>query len=356
MRTLMKVVLTAIVAAFLVHYVPSYKDIKLYWTVLTMQYRTYPANPQPVTFSHALNVAESTAAPGLSDEARTERMLRATVLLHTKHFLGSGVIIDNQLCLVLTNAHVVNEGGTLGALVMAGRYADHFPDYEATTATVLGVPSNTGNGADLAIVQLGSCQGLPWAPIADAGSLKARQTVIAIGQPLGLLWTVSRGVISNPYQFWGTHPNFTAQGFMLVQTDAAINHGNSGGPLYTTAGYVAGINSLSEVEGQNLAFAHGPAQIQNFLAWEALRGRMPQFPLGATVDSIGVLSHVTDGAVALLGLQVGDSNITVNGVAVYGTNQFKRLLYITAVQGPLTVTFVRHRVTYTVHVDLAAHL
>lgn len=138
---------------------------------------------------------------------------------------GSGFIIDQQGHIV-TNQHVVDGAQQLDVI---------FADGTTTGAKLIGADSN----ADIAVLQVsGNIPG--FLPFGDSGSIVPGQTVIAIGSPLGSYrGSVTVGVIS------GLDRSVRGTGQSgLIQTDAAINHGNSGGPLLNLAGQVVGVNTL----------------------------------------------------------------------------------------------------------------
>jgi serine protease Do len=109
---------------------------------------------------------------------------------------------------------------------------------------------------DLAVIKIDG-QNLPFAPIGDAESLSIGDVVIALGHPLGISpdeggATVTYGIVSNlGRSFWIEDNPY----YDVIQTDAAISPGNSGGPLINTSGEVIGINSAGTFEGQNLNYA-----------------------------------------------------------------------------------------------------
>lgn len=140
---------------------------------------------------------------------------------------GSGFVLDDQGH-VLTNAHVVSRGGTVQLA---------FSDGRRVPATVVGSDPTT----DIAVLRV--AQGSTPAPLhlADTGTLRVGDSVLAIGSPLGLSGTVTAGIVSavnRPVELGSADQRQTA-----VQTDASINPGNSGGPLIDAAGRVVGVNT-----------------------------------------------------------------------------------------------------------------
>jgi len=154
---------------------------------------------------------------------------------------GSGVILSGGY--VLTNQHVVgdavNTGGTLRVSLADGRAFD---------ATPVGADFRT----DIALLKLKTTETVPVMPLGAQDALVPGQTVIAIGNPVGLSASVSAGVVSalgRPLTMEGrAYEN-------LIQTDTAINPGNSGGALIDLAGNLVGINTLVRSDAQNIGFA-----------------------------------------------------------------------------------------------------
>jgi putative serine protease PepD len=139
--------------------------------------------------------------------------------------LGSGVVLGAD-GLILTNNHVIASGGTVSVRLSDGR---------TVPARVVAGDSTH----DLALVQATGVSGLTPATFGTDGSVAVGDTVLAFGAPLGLEGTVTSGIVSALDREVGTG---TEQLTGLLQTDAAINEGNSGGALVDTAGHVIGIN------------------------------------------------------------------------------------------------------------------
>ena len=169
--------------------------------------------------------------------------------------IGSGIIFNSNGW-ILTNHHVVADGGTLTVELSDGR---SYP------ATVYGIDTLT----DLAIVKV-DATGLPTAPLGDSSALRAGDTTIAIGDPLGTYQgTVTTGVVSG---LGRTIDLSTGSLDDLIQTDAAINPGNSGGPLLDSAGDVIGINTATAGSAQGIGFAI-PINLAKAIMDQALAGQ-----------------------------------------------------------------------------------
>ena len=149
-----------------------------------------------------------------------------TTYKHSEQTLGSGVIVSAQgQGYVLTNNHVIAHATDIQVLLYDGRIAK---------ATLVGADEET----DLAVLKI-DASNLPVIHLADEQQLRAGDVVLAIGNPLGLNQTVTMGIISAVGRQLN---NASAEDY--IQTDAAINLGNSGGALINTSGELIGINTL----------------------------------------------------------------------------------------------------------------
>jgi S1-C subfamily serine protease len=149
--------------------------------------------------------------------------------------IGSGVIVDANGA-ILTNAHVVEGANQLTVTLLDGR-------------TFKGTSAGSDTVTDLAVVKI-PAGSLPTAPLGDSSALVPGDWVIAIGNPYGLNFTVTHGVISATGRALPGGPEES-----VLQTDAAINPGNSGGALVNTAGQVIGINTAIYQNAQGIGFA-----------------------------------------------------------------------------------------------------
>jgi S1-C subfamily serine protease len=158
--------------------------------------------------------------------------------------IGSGVILTST-GYILTNRHVVEDSTSLSVELADGRTFE---------ATIVRESSDT----DLALIKI-DATALPAASIGSSASLEVGQTAIAIGSPLGTYTeTVTQGIVSGLGREVTVTDQLTRRRTTLtdlIQTDAAINAGNSGGPLLDAAGNVVGINTATSTSAEGIGFA-----------------------------------------------------------------------------------------------------
>jgi S1-C subfamily serine protease len=256
--------------------------------------------------------------------------------------VGSGVVIASD-GLVLTNSHVV--GG-------AKRVRLAFAEEGEAEARVLGDDPDT----DLALLRAELPPGTPAAALGDSKTLRRGQLVVAIGNPLGFESTVTAGVVSA----LGRSLRSASGRLMdnIIQTDAALNPGSSGGPLVATNGEVIGINTAMIIGAQGLCFAMA-STTASFVVSEFVRhGRVRRAQIGIAAQTVTLPRRVAlafgagSGAVRITGiepkgpaasggLQVGDLLLSLDGVAVSGTDDLVRLLDAERIGRKMVVSFVR---------------
>ncbi len=241
---------------------------------------------------------------------------------------GSGVMVSPD-GLVLTNSHVVGGASRLRAATADG---------QTLTAHVVGDDPDT----DLALVRINEGVTLPFAPLGDSRQLKRGQLVIAIGNPLGFESTVTAGVVSALGRSLRARTGRLIDD--LIQTDAALNPGNSGGPLVSSRGEVVGINTAIITGAQGICFAIA-ANTAKFVLGELIRhGRVRRGYIGISAAQTRlprrlrrVAGIAQDGAVVVsavepaspagrAGLLQGDVLLSLDGQAVTGADDLVRLL------------------------------
>jgi S1-C subfamily serine protease len=237
---------------------------------------------------------------------------------------GSGVVISSD-GLVLTNAHVVNLTDQFGRTIRNAVVDVKSSDGRLRPATVLGTsPAN-----DIALIRVQDPSGLMPATLGDSDALQVGDDVVAIGNALDLgdTPTVTKGIVSAKNRTLDVDANTTLKG--LIQTDAAINHGNSGGALLNAAGEVIGINSAAIPDAQSVGFAIAINTIKPLL--DQLKTGNPSTTASATPvlgitmqDTVSgpVITGVTNGSgAANADLRVGDVILKINDKSVTTTNE-----------------------------------
>jgi putative serine protease PepD len=260
---------------------------------------------------------------------------------------GSGFVYDTSGH-VITNEHVVADGGSIKI---------KFWDGSTYSATVVGSDAST----DVAVLKV-SAPASKLHPLAFGSSsrLQVGDGVVAIGSPFGLEETVTSGIVS------ALHRQMTAPNNFLIddsiQTDAAINHGNSGGPLLDTEGRVIGITAqIKSDSGGNdgVGFAVPSDTVRSIAERLIANGKVEHAYLGVSIDptpaSGGVrLAEVLPGTPARdAGLRAGDVVRSVNGVRVSNPNALRAAIDQHRPGDTISLTYVRNGSTHTAHVTLA---
>jgi len=278
----------------------------------------------------------------------------AVVKIDARRGGGSGVIFTPD-GLILTNSHVVAGSGPL-AVVMS--------DGTSTAADLVGHDADT----DLAVVRIdaASVGSRPWATLGDSRTVRVGQIAIAIGNPYGFHHSVTAGVVS------ALGRSLRAQSGRLmddiIQTDASLNPGNSGGPLVTTRGQVIGINTAMILPGQGLCFAIA-SNTARFVAARLIRdGRIRRSYIGvagqnvpipravaranqlAVSSGVLVVSVEAQSPSAAAGLREGDVVLALGDEAVAGIDDLHRHLTEDRIGVPATLVILRaaRRVQLTV--------
>ncbi len=208
--------------------------------------------------------------------------------------LGSGFII-HQDGYIVTNAHVIDSADEISVTL------SNNPD-KVYTAKVIG----SDKKADLAVLKIESKDPLPYLEFGNAEQSKVGDWVLAIGNPFGLGGSVTSGIISAKSRFIG------GQYDELIQTDASINRGNSGGPLLNMDGQVIGVNSviISNTGGNiGIGFSIPSNQAQPIISQLKDLGKITRGWLGVVIQSIN------DDIAANIGLPKDTKGVVVTQVA-----------------------------------------
>jgi S1-C subfamily serine protease len=241
---------------------------------------------------------------------------------------GSGFLFTPDGYL-LTNSHVVQ-----GSEEITVRLNDD----TGSRADLVGNDPDS----DLAVLRIGSPSALPYVEFGDSAALKVGQVAIAIGNPLGYSKTVTTGVVSA----LGRTLRATSGRLMhdVIQTDAALNPGNSGGPLVDSKGRVIGVNTAMIPQAQAICFATGINTAKWVIGQLFAHGRVRRAYIGVSGATVPVATrvlrhfglqsstavHVSElvpgSPAAKAGVEAGDRMIALDGVPIDGIDGLQRLL------------------------------
>lgn len=264
---------------------------------------------------------------------------------------GSGFIIREDGYLV-TNAHVVGDAERIQVRLSDGRRFD---------ARLVGLDERV----DLALLKI-EAKGVPVAQLGDSNRTRVGEFVLALGHPFGLEQTVSFGIVSRK----GAPIQVAAPGFEFIQTDAAVNPGNSGGPLVNMAGEVVGVNSMAAVNG-SIGFAIPVNLVKALLPQLAEKGKVEWGWLGVSIAEVpdeeiakfglkeakGVLiRQVVAGQPADQGgMKANDVVLSVDGAAVEGPRDLQRIISSTPVGKIVKISLMREGKETEVTVTVGAY-
>ncbi len=256
--------------------------------------------------------------------------------------LGSGFVVDAEKGLIVTNNHVVRDAEEVRVT---------FHDDETIPAEVIGRDEKT----DLAVLKVTTKKPLSAVKFGDSDVLRVGDWVVAIGNPFGLGGTVTAGIISARARDINSGPYDD-----FLQTDASINRGNSGGPMFNLKGEVIGINTaiFSPTGGSvGIGFAIPSALAAPVIKQIVEFGRTRRGWLGVRVqtvtpdiaESLGlphasgalVASIAAQGPAEAAGLQPGDIILSFNGEKLSAMRQLPRVVAETAIGTDATVTYWR---------------
>ena len=255
---------------------------------------------------------------------------------------GSGFVLTPD-GLILTNSHVVHEAVRIAVTLSDGR---HMP------ATLIG----DDPASDLAVVRVDE-PALVAAELGDSQRLRVGQVAIAIGAPYGFQSTVTAGVVSALGRSLRSYSGRLIDD--VIQTDASLNPGNSGGPLVDSAGRVIGVNTATILPAQGICFAIG-INTAKFVASRLLRdGKIRRSFVGISAQTVPVHRRVVrfydlpkeTGALVIsveenspakrAGLREGDIIVALEGQPVAGVDDLHRLLTEVRVGVSCSLTLLR---------------
>jgi serine protease Do len=267
--------------------------------------------------------------------------------------LGSGFMIGPDGYLV-TNHHVVADAPRIEVRLADGRLF---------RAQVVGRDART----DLALLKIQAPGPLPTLPLGDSDRARVGEFVLALGNPFGLEQSVSFGIVSRRGP---GRAGDTAPGFEFIQTDAAVNPGNSGGPLVNMAGQVIGVNSMAS-RGGSIGFAIPSNLVKALLPQLHARGRAQWGWLGVGIEEVseelaatlglpepkGVLvNRVLPGQPADRGgIKAKDIILSIDGVPVAQPRDLVRLVSTTPVGKKVEVGLLRDGKAERVTVEIGEY-
>jgi S1-C subfamily serine protease len=274
-------------------------------------------------YSRAVSAAVALVRPSVV-HIRVERRGRRS---QAREGAGSGFIITPDGYLI-TNSHVAGGASALQATLPDGR-------------TVQGELVGDDPDSDLAVVKIGA-DGLPYGRLGDSTRVRVGQVAIAIGSPYGFQHTVTAGIVSALGRSMRG-----ATGRLLdniIQTDAALNPGNSGGPLVDSSGTVIGVNTAVILPAQGICFAIASNTAERVAIALIREGRVRRAYLGISAQDLQLARRVVrhfdlpresgarvdavtrDSPAALAGIRTGDVIVALGDAPVAGVDDLQRLL------------------------------
>jgi serine protease Do len=304
----------------------------------------------------SVDATQTTSAP-------TESMFGITTQPEQEESEGTGIILTSS-GLIVTNRHVVPAGTTSVSVTLSN----------GTTYNNVKVVGRTSvdDSLDIAFLQIGNTNGQTLVPaqIGNSSNVKVGDTVIAIGNALGQYQnTVTSGIISGygrSVQASDSTGTTTENLDDMFQTDAAINEGNSGGPLVNIDGQVIGINTAIAGNAQNIGFAIPINDVTGLIKSVEQSGKLEQPYLGVvyipitsgvesqynlsvsngayipTNDQAGEQTVISGGPADQAGVQPGDIITSINGTAINQQNSLTSILDQQSVGSQVTLSIIRN--------------
>ena len=303
-----------------------------------------PLIPEPAddgalldAYSQAVSSAAEAVAPAvvhIDVKSAGERERRGS---------GSGFFFTPD-GLMLTNSHVVHGAREIRVSTQEG---------ERFAADILGDDPDS----DLAVIRV-TTRAAPHVPFGQSGKLRMGQVAIAIGNPLGFEHTVTAGVVSALGRSLRASTGRLIDD--VVQTDAALNPGNSGGPLVDSRGHVIGVNTAIIPGAQGICFAVAGDTAQWVLGQLLSHGRVRRGWLGiagmnaplarriarhhdiGNESGVRVRSLEKDSPAALAGIEPGDLIVSYDGETISGIDRLQQVLNLERIGKPCPIVVLRH--------------
>lgn len=330
--SLFSYIILGLVTSILGGFVSFYMAMTIFTTDL-QENGLYNGSPITINPSEDMNIVSAVAKKAMSS------VVGITTVEVQQYFwsqqeiegVGSGVIVNSN-GYILTNSHVIADGNAKSITVL-------FENGEKLPATILWYDSSL----DLAMVKVDKT-GLPVAELGDSDALEIGEIAIAIGNPLGLAFerSVTSGIISGLNRSIQVSANNVIGN--LIQTDASINQGNSGGPLLNSKGQVIGINTAKMTSAEGLGFSIPINEIKPMIEEVIQHGSFSSVVMGisgisaADYNSRLGVNVGTDKGVVLVevienkpahkaGLMSGDIIIAMDDIEIDTMNKLKKTLY-----------------------------
>ena len=258
---------------------------------------------------------------------------------------GSGWVYDTDGHIV-TNDHVVDGAQSISVRFWNGK---------SYSARVVGTDQST----DLAVIKVDAPSSvLHPLQVGDSSALQVGDGVVAIGSPFGLEETVTSGIVSALHRAITAPNNFTIND--SIQTDAAINHGNSGGPLLNAQGQVIGVNAQIKSDSggnEGVGFASPSNTVRSIASQLISSGKVEHAYLGVSINAAASTARIAEIRPSTpaenAGLKAGDVVVEVNGNTIASGDDLTRAIDAHKPGDKITLTYKRGGSEHTVTLTLA---
>jgi putative serine protease PepD len=259
---------------------------------------------------------------------------------------GSGFVYDSN-GRIITNQHVVDGATSISVRFWNGK---------TYKAELVGSDAST----DLAVIKVDApASVLTPLTLADSNAVGVGDNVVAIGSPFGLESTVTSGIVSALHRQMTSPDNFSIAD--SIQTDAAINHGNSGGPLLNSEGQVIGVNAQIESDSggnDGVGFAIPSNTVKSIASQLISTGKAEHAYLGVSLETVNRSVRITEvragTPAADAGLQSGDTVTSVDGKQISSADGLTSAIAAKKPGDTVSVTYSRGGQSHTVQIELAS--